>query len=543
MFLLRAITITIGLLSVLPMLSCNRDQPGETIGRSPIEFEVIRTNMVTTVTTTGRFRFTRQSELTFGDGGTVLRVPGSWGAKVNFGDIIAQLEDGVLELAVAKAETNWLNAQDSLQEILDGPSKGALEKSEATIKTAEASLFAAMNRATESVSKASDAEVEYQNIFRSWLGMEIPIEALSLPPQQLLANIGVDLTSLFALPGRPFKLPQYSNSAKVIDDDLTTPWDEQVVYAWTTFFPLEIVPTCKGETQQIKAQLGRCVEDEMTTKWGQFNSAVVSKLKDEAESLRLAAELELAKENLAELRKPIDANRVREREQKVHGTYAALVEARTELAQAKILAPFDGVITEINVEVGERVAPRAIAATIVDPSFLEIIVQVDEIDVSKISAGQPVSVNVDAFPKLRMRASVEAIALVGRNQSGVVTYEVHLAILNRTNDTLREGMTVIAEIQVENFEDVLTIPLQAIRAQDGVRGVLVVDGTSPRTEDSFRALELGASNDRVVVVLSGLEEGEKILIPGASNQASEFSGQSDRFPGSGIFGGRNRSRP
>ena len=538
---LKRIAITIGIITSLSMINCTREESREAIGSTSMMIEIIRTNMVTTVTTTGHIHFTQQTELTFGEGGTVLSAFGDWGTRVKTGDLIGQLDDGALELAVGKAETNWLNSKDSLQTLLNGPSKATLQK-------AQASFFAATRQATNSNSKEKDAQLDYQNVFQRWLGIEIPLEELSFPPQQVLSNLGIDLESLFVFPDRPFKLPQWWNSALFGGDlskpdaillrgnDPETPWDETIVQAWKLFFPGQIVSTCIGQTQQVKAQLALCIDDEMTTKWETYHSAVVSKLKDQAELLA-------AEETLSEIQKPLDLKRVKEHEQQMAGTHYALLEAKRNLEQAKIFAPFDGVLTEMNITVGNQVAPRAVAAKMVNPSSVEIIVQVDEIDISKINLENPASVSIDAFPNLRIKTRVAAISLVGRNQSGVVTYQVRLEILDGLKATLREGMTIIAEIQVQNIENILAIPLLAIQTQDGIRGVLIVTEPYPQSEATFRPLEFGESNDRVVSVISGLEEGEKILIPSAPNQFSELSGRQGRFPGSGIFGGGNHSRP
>lgn len=540
MRLLRKLGIIIGIITALSMISCTRDDLQEPSNSNPIIMEVTRSDMITTVTTTGHIRFNQQSELSFGEGGTVVSVSGDWGATVKTGDLIGQLEDGALKLTVAKAETNWLNAQESLQKLLDGPSK-------ATIRKAEASLLAAINKATKSTQKANEAELDYQNVFQRWLGVEIPLGQLHFPPQKHLTNLNVDLNSLFDFNDRPYKIPQYWNSAVTggglakIDalilggDDPETPWDESIIEAWKIFFPAGITPNCEGQTQQIKAQFALCIEDEMTTRWETYDSAFITMEKDQSELLS-------AEETLFDLRKPIDQNRITEHEQQVAGTYSALLEAKKVLAQATILAPFDGILTEINVSDGSRVAPRAIAAKIVNPTSAGIIAQVDEIDVSKLTVGNPASISIDAFPDSTIKARVSAISLIGRNQSGVITYEVRLELLKQLKATLREGMTIIADIQVQRVEDVLTVPLLAIRAEDGVRGVHIVTESYPQSEATFRPVEIGESNDRRVVIISGLEEGERILIPFTPSDSSEASERQGRFPGSGIIGGRNRSQ-
>ena len=147
---------------------------------------------------------------------------------------------------------------------------------------------------------------------------------------------------------------------------------------------------------------------------------------------------------------------------------------------------------------------------------------------------------IDAFPDSRIIARVSAISLVGRTQSGVVTYEVRLELLRQSKATLREGMTIIADIQVQKIEDVLTVPLQAILTEDGVRGVQIVTESYPESEAIFRPLEFGESNDRMAVIVSGLEEGEKILILSLPNLPFEALESQGRFPGAGIIGGRNR---
>ena len=130
----------------------------------------------------------------------------------------------------------------------------------------------------------------------------------------------------------------------------------------------------------------------------------------------------------------------------------ALLEARLNAAQAKVaafsvVAPFDGVVADLNAKVGSSINAGEVAVTVADFSnWVVMTTDVTEIDVVKLTEGQPVTVTFDAFPELELKGSVLSIGQTYTQNQGDVVYEVAV-LLADTHPAMRWGMT--AEVKFE----------------------------------------------------------------------------------------------
>lgn len=127
---------------------------------------------------------------------------------------------------------------------------------------------------------------------------------------------------------------------------------------------------------------------------------------------------------------------------------AALEAARVALDELTLTAPFDGVVVEVAVEVGELAAPGLPAVRLADfSSWRAVTSDLSETDVVLVAPGQPARVTLDAYPGLAFSAAVSEIALLSQTNRGNVTYAVTLD-LAPTDALLRWGMTAFVDIQV-----------------------------------------------------------------------------------------------
>ncbi len=192
-------------------------------------------------------------------------------------------------------------------------------------------------------------------------------------------------------------------------------------------------------------------------------------------------------------------------------------ELRLEQAQAAyedtvLRAPFGGVVTQVNVQAGGLAAPVAglPAVEVTDLAQLHVLANVDEVDVAQVSEGQVAEITLDALPGETLSGVIERVSDVPTESGGVIVYEARLA-LDRTAVPIRVGMTAAVTIVVRQVEDVLVVPNLYIRIdrRSGQAFVDVLDEAGNLTE---RRIELGAQNESVSAVVSGLQEGEVIAI-------------------------------
>jgi HlyD family secretion protein len=135
----------------------------------------------------------------------------------------------------------------------------------------------------------------------------------------------------------------------------------------------------------------------------------------------------------------------------------------------------------------------------------------------------------DAFPGRPFRGSVISVSPTGTLSQGVVTYPVSLSIDAR-NQTLPSGLTASATIVIDEKNDVLVVPLRAVRRQ-GRDQVVEVVGEDGKTT-STRPVKTGVQNDQFVEITDGLQEGEPIMVQGTTTRAPNVPGG----PGAGVPG-------
>jgi len=198
----------------------------------------------------------------------------------------------------------------------------------------------------------------------------------------------------------------------------------------------------------------------------------------------------------------------------------SLESAELNLEKAEIVAPFDGVVGDITIYEGQEVSAATMAApaiTLVGTSGIEMRGSIDEIDISIVELNQEVSILLDALPDEEIKGRVAFISPIGTSLVGVVFYETRIT-LDSPDDRLRDGMTATAEVIIEHREDVLFIPNRALRGTWEDPWVLVlVDEQQEEME-----ITLGLTDGKNVEVLSGLEEGEAVVLPAAGEQPSFF---------------------
>ncbi len=187
--------------------------------------------------------------------------------------------------------------------------------------------------------------------------------------------------------------------------------------------------------------------------------------------------------------------------------------AKAELERTLLRAPFAGVIAEINGELGEFVTPSPVGiptpptVDLVDGSCLYISAPIDEVDAPAVRVGQRAMITLDAFPGQRFPGFVRRVApYVLDLEKQARTVEIEAEIENPKLYNLLPGYSADVEVELENRENVLRIPTQALI--EG-RRVLVLDAASGLLVS--REVERGVSNWEYTEVLSGLAAGELVV--------------------------------
>jgi HlyD family secretion protein len=230
---------------------------------------------------------------------------------------------------------------------------------------------------------------------------------------------------------------------------------------------------------------------------------------------RLAAQNVISEDRLDALQYSFDSARVACESAKAElaQSRANLRAAQSELSKTTITAPFDGIVAEVNVEVGEWVTPSPPLLTsppvidLIDPTSIYISAPMDEVDAGAVRPGLPVKVSVDSRPGESFPGRVARVApYVLDTEAQNRTLEIEVALDDPAiSATLLPGTSADAEVVLETRADVLRIPTSALLQSEKV---LVLE--SGRLVE--RAVELGLRNWQYAEVRSGLEAGESIVV-------------------------------
>ncbi|TMC55587.1 MAG: HlyD family efflux transporter periplasmic adaptor subunit, partial [Chloroflexi bacterium] len=212
-----------------------------------------------------------------------------------------------------------------------------------------------------------------------------------------------------------------------------------------------------------------------------------------------------------------------------------VITARQNLDNAILTAPSAGIVAAVANQIGEFVAGggnnNSVFITLTNTTSMVLHGTVGEADIAKLKIAQVANVTVDALTGQRMTGRVTSLDPVATISQGVPVYGIDVAI-DIPSSSLKAGMSGTASVILASKQGVLTVPNTTIRTVNGQRGVQVLkDGEVVDTPVQF-----GIANDTVTEVVSGLAEGDVVVIPQARAGASA---QPNRGPGGGpVFIGR-----
>ena len=252
----------------------------------------------------------------------------------------------------------------------------------------------------------------------------------------------------------------------------------------------------------------------------QANLEEAQRLLSEGKNEEAQALLDMVKENLDKAEEKSQARvwalplSVKLAELQLDQARAGLDMAEADLAKATITALFDGVVADIMINEGQQLSSMTYAnpaIILIDPTKIEMNGVIDEMDVSKVTVGQEANIILDALPDKELKGKVTFVSNAGTVESGVVFYKTTITLENPGRE-LRDGMSATAEIIIDRRDNVLLIPNRAIRGSWENPWVEVITDS----EIEHREVSLGMSDGINTEVLSGLEEGEKIVLPAVS---------------------------
>lgn len=483
-------------------------QTGDTVG-------AFIGDLSASATASGQVEAVQSANISVAQPGTVEAVLVAAGTPVEEDDPLVQLDQRDLALQVERMQQNVVLKEAGLQALLEGASPSDIVSAEAAVQSAQASLDALL------AGPSAEQVAEYEAIIRQqqagvWSASASYNSTADSIKASSLASAEADLVSAQIAYDQAKERNEdfaFSFTHEALIDAEEDLWIAQAKVDELRSGPkLGSLNSASADISAAQANLSKSRADYETLLAGS-SSAQIS-----------AAEASLARalSDLADLKEGESVQDVVIAEAELEQARLDLQAAEEALAEAVIVAPFDGLVTDVLVSVGERATGNVVEFVSND---LEAVLQVDELDIGSLSIGQPAVITFETWPDSELEGQISSIApSSGGKDDNVVNYDVVIAF-DSTDLPILVGMTADAQLITDEKEDVLLVPNAAVTAdrQAGTYSVnLIVGEEDGEFVTENREVAVGLKDNDFTEILSGLAEGDTVLIGELSAPTIDF---------------------
>jgi HlyD family secretion protein len=224
------------------------------------------------------------------------------------------------------------------------------------------------------------------------------------------------------------------------------------------------------------------------------------------------------KQNVAKAQVQVLNAKIAQAQADVVHNRANLAQLEEQLSYTDIISPIDGIVLSRDVEIGDAVSSilvlgstATLVMTLGDTTEVYVKGKVDESDIGKVYLGQPARIKVESFKDKTFTGKVTKISPMGVEKDNVTTFEVRVSIQNPGGE-LKAEMTANAEIILEEHKSVLQIPEGAIIYDKDKKASVEIPSSKAKDGKTKLAVNIGISNGAKTEVLSGLKEGDEVVL-------------------------------
>lgn len=246
--------------------------------------------------------------------------------------------------------------------------------------------------------------------------------------------------------------------------------------------------------------------------------------------------------SLAKLKEGADPLDVQAQQLSIKQKENAVLDAKIKLADYSVRAPFAGVLAIFTAKKGDVASSGSSLGTLITKQRIATI-SLNEVDVAKVKVGQKATITFDAIEDLSITGEVVEVDALGTTSQGVVSYNVKIAF-DIQDDRVKPGMSVSVNIILSTKPDVLMVSSSAIKTKNGESYVEVLVNASPNGAPSGpeqKTIAVGDSNDTMTEIVSGLIEGDDVVIQTVSSasvsSAMQTGSQTNNRNAGGPAGG------
>lgn len=449
-------------------------------------YPIQRGNIASTVSATGSIEPESEVSLAFRSPGRVKDVLVSEGQAVQKGQLLAELETTDLTLALAQSKVGLAIAQAQLAKMETPPDEDDILLAQAAIEVAQASVAGAD-------AGLNAARANYNQLFVDPSANQRQVNEAQLRQAEVNLRIA----------------QQQYNRVKDQPNIGELPQSQQLESA-TLSYELAKAQTSLTDPDPNQAQVASALNQIAQSELG-FRQA--------------QSNLIQAQNNLKTLLEGPSQEDLDIARAQVQQAQLSMLSAENNLTNARLVAPIDGVVSQVSVRPGELFSGGLPAVTMSDLGQFHMDVLVDEIDVRQVQVGQPVGIRVDALPDQELTGKITEIAPVASNINGVIAYQVTI-VPDPSDAPLRSGMSATASITTANVDEALLAPNRFIQLDRDTGKAFVYRMVAG--QPALQEVELGLRNERESQVTAGLDDGDEIALVTSSSE--------ERLRGA-LFGG------
>lgn len=274
------------------------------------------------------------------------------------------------------------------------------------------------------------------------------------------------------------------------------------------FSEINIAAEAQGIIVSLNAELGQ------EKSKGSIIATIDDKLKDlavqKAKNLKVKLEKDLERNKNLYNGGSLTGQQLDDAQNSYNDAVIQLEQAEKELSNATIKSPISGVITKKQVEQGEYINIGSPIATIIDISKLKIKLNISEIDVYQLKLGDKAIISTDVYPDVIFEGNISFISSQGDESHN---YPVEIVIPNNLKHPLKSRTFANVLINLPVAADALYIPRESLLGSITEASVYVAENNKA----ILKKIVVGKGNDKYLKVVSGLKEGEKVIVNGQIN--------------------------
>jgi multidrug resistance efflux pump len=477
------------------------------------EIKVVRKNLEEAVSLTGRVKPTAEAVVTFEKSGTIRAVNVKSGDRVTAGETLATLsaDDAYARVAESKAALDGQLA--ILADLISGAKEEQINLKKITIERSQSDIAQGYNTIQDTlrnvnISASDIVKVNFSRYFDGSTSAGYRINVNSCESQtESRINTAKDASEV-AIKNLETIYNNYSSLTEESNKKAEISKVRSEMAVITNFLnEMKNLFSANCMTGNPNYDSARSLITSSRSGWSSLLLDINSK-NNTISTLEIT--LRQAKEDLKLLESGEKSEKIRQQEASVAGARARLAQSASDAAKNVLKAPFNGIITAVDVKTGEYASVGGLKSiSLISDASFEIESKVSEVDVAKVKVGDKSQITFDAYgSEVKFEATITNISPAGVITDGVPTYKTVFSFVER-DDRIRSGMTANIDVVTKVHENVLVLPARAVKNEKGVRKVKVKIGKDIKDKD----VKIGARGvSGEVEMTEGVVEGDIVVI-------------------------------